>query len=302
MILPSTETQLVPPVVSASQPTPAARVLPVWAWITLGTVTLLLYLPVLTNLVKQWLHDDDFSHGFFVPFFAAYVVWRKRAELRALPVKPRWSALALVVAGLILLILGTLGSELFISRTSLLIVIAGIIGLFAGWRHLRLLAFPLAFLLLMIPLPLLVFNQITFPLQLLASKIATALIPLFGIPVMRSGNVINLPRMNLGVAEACSGIRSLLTLTTVAVMYSYLVETKLLRRVVVILFAVPVALAVNAFRIVVTAILVQYWDPSAAEGFFHEFSGWLIFMVSIAILLGFHRLISIRRNRRSAFA
>jgi exosortase len=169
-----------------------------------------------------------------------------------------------------------------------------------GLQMLQAVLFPLCFLLLMIPIPTIVFNQITFPLQILASKLSAWLLPLLGVPVFREGNVINLPAMPLEVAEACSGIRSLLSLVTLAIMYGYLLEKEKAIRVLLALAAVPIAIAANATRIVGTGILVQYWDPEKAEGFFHVFSGWLIFVVSLLMLFVLHRLLTFWRTRKVA--
>jgi exosortase len=195
--------------------------------------------------------------------------------------------------GLVVLVLGVYGSELFLSRISLLILLAGLVLGFGGPRFLKELRFPLLVLLLAIPLPAIIFNQITFPLQILASKLASALLPLFGVPVLREGNVIHLPVMNLEVAEACSGIRSLMSLFTLAVFYGYFLENSRLRRVLIVLASIPIAIAANAVRILGTGLCVQYWDPDKALGFFHEFSGWVIFLVSITCLYIVHQMMSL---------
>ena len=153
--------------------------------------------------------------------------------------------------------------------------------------------FPWAFLFLMIPIPTIVFNQITFPLQLLASKVASTVLPWMGVPVLREGNVINLPAMALEVAEACSGIRSLMSLMTLAIIYGYLMERRISIRALLALASIPIAVAANSFRIVGTGLLVQYWDPAKAQGFFHEFSGWLIFVISLFMLYALHRVVRI---------
>jgi exosortase len=186
---------------------------------------------------------------------------------------------------------GNLGAELFLSRASLLLLIAGLVVFFLGWQYFRAVLFPWAFLILMIPIPSIVFNQITFPLQLLASKLASAVLPIAGVPVLREGNVIGLPLMQLEVAEACSGIRSLLSLATLTIIYGYLMESQVWIRVLLALAAVPIAVAANSLRIVGTGLLVQYWDPERAEGFFHLFSGWLIFVMSLAMLFVLHKLL-----------
>jgi exosortase len=224
-----------------------------------------------------------------VPFFAAYLVWERRATLRATKIAPAWSGIAVMALGLAILLLGVYGSELFLSRFSLIILLTGLVLAFGGWNLLNQLRFPLAILLLAIPLPSIVFNQITFPLQILASKLASNLLPLFGVVVLREGNVIELPLMKLEVAEACSGIRSLMSLFTLAVFYGYFMEKSNWRRVALVLASIPIAIAANAVRILGTGLCVQYWDPDKAMGFFHEFSGWVIFLVSFASLFLVHR-------------
>lgn len=247
------------------------------------------YYQMLGKLVTDWWQIPDFSHGFLVPVFAAYLVWEKRNVLLATKTVPAWSGIAVMALGLAVLLLGVYGSELFLSRISLVIVLAGLVLCFGGRQLLKELRFALLVLLLAIPIPAIVFNQITFPLQLLASTLASDLLPLFGVPVLREGNVIILPVMKLEVAEACSGIRSLMSLFTLAVFYGYFLEKSVLRRVALVLASIPIAIAANALRILGTGLCVQYWDPDKALGFFHEFSGWVIFLVSLACLYLVHR-------------
>jgi exosortase len=250
-----------------------------------------LYYQTLIRLVGQWWTDPNFSHGFFVPLFSGFVVWQKRSRLARLSPQPSWWGLLFIGLGLCVLIVGQLGAELFLSRLSLLIVLAGLIVLFLGWTFFRVLLFPWAFLLLMIPIPALIFNQIAFPLQLLASKVASTTLPWMGVPVLREGNVIILPAMALEVADACSGIRSLMSLTTLAVIYGYLMERKVGPRVLLALASIPIAVIANSLRVVGTGLLVQYWDPDKAQGFFHEFQGWLMFVASLAMLYLLHRIV-----------
>jgi exosortase len=270
--------------------------MPRWQVVALLLLIVWLYASILARLFLQWVgpaRDPNFEHGIFVPLFALFVLWQDRGKLRAIAPAPSWTGLALLVLGLLMLVLGVLGAELFFSRVSLLILLAGLIVLFEGWTFFRAVLFPWAFLILMIPIPTLILQQITFPLQLLASKLATGLLELAGVPVLRQGNVIVLASMPLDVAEACSGIRSLLTLVTLAIIYGYLMETRVWVRVVLALSAVPIAVAANSFRVFGTGLLVQYWDPDKAEGFFHTFEGWLIFVVALIMLLAVHRAISI---------
>lgn len=257
-----------------------------------------LYAQVLSKLVFDWWWMPDFSHGFLVPPFAAYLVWEKREKLRQLPYAPAWKGVGVVALGIAILFVGVYGSELFLSRFSLLVILAGLVLSFAGWPLLKELRFALLVLLLAIPLPAILFNQITFPLQILASKLASSLLPLFGVPVLREGNVIQLPLMNLEVAEACSGIRSLMSLFTLAVFYGYFMERSTLRRIFLVLASIPIAIAANAVRILGTGLCVQYWDPDKAVGFFHEFSGWVVFLVSLACLYLVHLAMRLIPERR----
>jgi exosortase len=251
-----------------------------------------LYAPILGHLVMQWWGDPNFSHGFFVPLFSAFIVWQDRARLAAIPKAPSAWGIPVIVLALLTLILGVFGAELFLSRASIILLIAGLVLFFAGREVLVAVLFPILLLILMIPIPAIVFSQVTFPLQILASKLAAWSLPIFGVPVLREGNVINLPAMPLEVAEACSGIRSLLSLTTLAIMYGYLMEKNVAIRFALALASIPVAVAANGLRIVGTGLLVQYWDPEKAEGFFHAFSGWLIFVVSLLMLFALHRALN----------
>jgi exosortase len=187
-----------------------------------------------------------------------------------------------------ILIVGVLGAELFLSRSSLVFLLAGLVVYFLGWSYFRATIFPWAFLFLMIPIPTIIFNQIAFPLQLLASRLASALLELTGVPVLREGNVIQLPAMPLEVAEACSGIRSLMSLLALAVIYGYFLEPKIYRRVLLVLATVPIAVVANSLRVVGTGLMVHWWNPEKASGFFHTFSGWMIFVLSLLLLFSIH--------------
>ena len=264
-----------------------------WQTSVFAALLFWIYGPTLAHLVAQWWKDPNFSHGFFVPMFSAFVIWQERSRLTAVSVHPSWWGLLFLALGLCVLIVGQMGAELFLSRLSLLMVLAGLMVLFLGWSFFRAVLFPWAFLLLMIPIPAILFNQITFPLQLLASKVASSTLPWMGVPVLREGNVIILPAMALEVAEACSGIRSLMSLMTLAIIYGYLMERRVSVRVLLALASIPIAVAANSFRIVGTGLLVQYWDPEKAQGFFHEFSGWLIFVISLIMLYLLHQIIRV---------
>jgi exosortase len=264
-----------------------------WEGLILLALVGWLYVPVVVRLVVQWWEDPNFSHGFFVPAFTVYLLWQGRDRLRAIQATSSLWGLPIIIFAMCTLVLGVFGAELFVSRMSLLILLAGMTVFFMGWKTLRAIQFPLLFLILMVPIPAIVFGQITFPLQILASKLSAWVLPLLGVPVFREGNVINLPAMPLEVAEACSGIRSLLSLTTLAIMYGYLLEKKIAIRVILAVASAPLAVAANGLRIVGTGLLVQYWDPDKAEGFFHAFSGWLIFVASLLMLFGLHKCLGV---------
>ena len=272
-------------------PSPIAGAVPLWQVAILGVLSVWLYWPTLIHLVAQWWNDPNFSHGFFVPLFSAFVIWQERHRLARITPQPSWSGVIVLLAGLGLLIVGRLGAELFLDRSSLLLILAGVVILFLGWNLFRAVLFPWAFLLLMIPIPTIIFNQITFPLQVLASQVAANVLPVLGVPVLREGNVINLPAMPLEVAEACSGIRSLMSLLTLAIIYGYLMEKRLWVRWTLAIASIPITVIANDVRIVGTGLLVQYWDPQAAEGYFHASWGWIIFVVSLIMLYGLHALI-----------
>ncbi|HEV2424326.1 MAG TPA: exosortase A [Terriglobia bacterium] len=264
-----------------------------WGW---GIAALLiaiafLYKNIFFAMVKDWWADPDLSHGFVVPVIAAYVVWQRRRILSSLPLKPSWWGLVGMAGAMGILLLGIFGAELFLSRSSFIFLLAGLVILLLGWTQFRALIFPWAFLFLMVPIPTILMNQITLPMQFLASDLAAALLRLVGVPVLLEGNIIQLPTMSLEVVEACSGIRSLVSLITLAIVYSYLLEQSKVIRVLLVASALPIAIAANGLRIMGTGLAGIYWSPDKAEGFFHEFSGWVIFVLSLLMLLAVHNLI-----------
>jgi len=260
-----------------------------WAWF--GALLLASYTPVLWRLVRQWDSDPDMGHGFFVPLVAGFIGWQKRAELLALKPSPNWWGLAVVLYGGLQLWIATLGAELFLARTAFVISVIGIVLLLGGTAWVRALAFPLFLLFFMIPIPTVVYNSITFPLQLLASWVSTEALNLMQIPVLREGNVLELAEQKLSVVEACSGIRSLLSLTFLSLVYGYFFESKVWMRVALFVSTIPIAIVANASRVTLTGVLTEY-KPELAEGFFHTASGWVIFMVALAILIGLHQILN----------
>jgi len=249
------------------------------------------YWQVFVKLVEAWIGDGNYSPGFLIPPLALYFAWERREKLRNAEIRGSWLGLVVFAGGVCVLLAGLLGAELFLSRVSLIGTLSGAVLFLFGWRHLRILAFPIAFLLLMIPLPAIIFNQIAFPLQLVASRFGAATISAVNIPVLREGNVLVLASTTLEVAEACSGIRSLVSLITLGIVYGYFTDSRLWVRTLIVLSAIPVAIVANGARVAGTGIAATWISPSAAEGFFHEFSGWVVFVVAFALMLGIQQLI-----------
>lgn len=262
----------------------------VWPLI-LCVLVLLLYAAIIKSLVLQWWSDPDYGHGFFVPLFAAYVCWHQRKRWEEAAVKPSDFGLLVMLGSVALLLLGSLGAESFISRFSLLILLMGIILFLAGWGALRVVLFPLAYLAFMIPIPVILYNQLTFPLQLLASRLATFGLEAVRVPVLREGNVLILSNYSLEVVEACSGIRSLMTLISLAVAYGYLVEPRRWIRFSLAALMVPVAIVSNAIRVMGAGVMAHRFGSLAAEGFLHGFSGWVLFDSALILMLVCHWLL-----------
>lgn len=254
-----------------------------------------LYASILIGLVLQWVGphaDENFQHGIFVPIFALYVLWQDRKRLTAIAPSPSWTGLLFVVLSMALLVVGDLGADIFLPRVSFLILLAGLIILFQGWKFFRAVLFAWALLILMIPIPALIINRLTFPLQLLVARLSADMLGLIWV-VHREGNYIWLSSGKLDVAEACSGIRSLLTLVTLAIVYGYLMETRKWVRVLLVCMAVPIAVAANCFRVFSVGLLAQFGHKDLTEGVSHKVEGLLIFIVALIILFAVHRLISL---------
>lgn len=289
---------------------------PKYLWRTLAFCSALTftYAIVLRKLGYDWWTDENYSHGLLIPFIIGYILWSQRARLAAASVRPSvlWGGAAVVMA-LFALWAGTAGAELFMQRISLVLIIVGTVIYFWGFQLLRLLLVPLALLLLAIPIPTILFNKIAFPLQLFASRFAVWSMSLLDIPVLRQGNVIELLPLGsreikkLEVVEACSGIRSLMTLVTLAVVFAYFTKAgedddprdgpnpggmtwlksySFWRSAVIVVSAVPIAIFTNALRVSGTGVLAHYYGPEVADGFFHSFSGWVIYIVAFLMLFG----------------
>jgi exosortase len=262
---------------------------PTLAWF--GALLALCYAPVLFLLVRQWNSDADMGHGFFVPVVAAYIAWQKKDELAGIPAQPnRWGIL-IVIYGALQVLIATMGAELFLARTAFVISVAGLVLALGGTRYLKIFAFPLFLLVFMVPIPGVIYNKITFPLQIIASEAAERALSILNIPVLREGNVLELPSQTLNVVEACSGIRSLLSLTFVSLVFGYFFEKKAWIRAVLFFSTIPIAILANAGRVTLTGILAET-KPELAEGFFHAVSGLIIFLIAMLIMAAWHQLLS----------
>ena len=226
----------------------------------------------------------DFSHGFLIPIVSFYFVYERRKQLFALSSSTAWRGFGLIIFGILLFLLGNLATEYFTMRFSMLVVLGGIILFLLGKEFYKSLLFPLVFLIFMIPIPSVLMDRITFPMQLFASKVAARSLYLFGIPVLREGNIIQMANTSLEVAEACSGIRSLISLLALSVVFAFLSQKTTLKRVLLILSTFPIAIIANAARVTGTGILAHHYGDKVAQGFFHGFSGWILFVVAFICL------------------
>lgn len=255
--------------------------LPLIAW---------LYAPVLARLFAVWMYDPFFSHGIFVPAFAALFLWRDRKKLKAIESAPSWAGLPLVGLALLLRYSTVPKAGLFFWGVSLLLLLAGSVILLYGWEFFRAVLFPWAFLILMIPVPSVILHKVTFSLEVPTLKLSAFLLQLAGVPLVREGDVFKFQTSTLSVFEAVSGIRSLLTPLTVAIIHGYLADNRKWVRAVLACSSVPIAIVAASFRIIGTCLLAQFWGQDEAE-LFYRHSGWLVFAVSLLMLFIFHRLI-----------
>jgi exosortase len=263
----------------------------VYAILLLSSLILILYGRVLEALAQQWLTDPNYGHGFLVPVFAGYILWRERNRRRDVPIHPSNWGPAIMLFAIGLLVLGTLGSEHFTTRISLLILIAGIIIFLIGWQTLRSVAFPLAYLTFMIPLPAIIYYQLTFPLQLLASRLGANGLVALGVPTVREGNLLYLPNCTLEVVDACSGVRSLLSLLAAVVGYVYLTEPKFWKRCVLVAATIPIVILSNGLRLVATGLLSFFYGPGMDAGLAHTLLGLAFFGLAFLSILLVHNLL-----------
>jgi exosortase len=257
----------------------------------LSGLLVIMYVPVLDSMSRQWWDDPNYGHGLLVPVFVAYILWRERTPWRTVSVRASDYGLPIMLSALGLLILGMLGAELFTARVSLLILISGIIVFLAGWQVLRSIAFPIGYLFFMIPLPTLVYYQLTFPLQLWASRLGAHGLVMLGVHTVREGNLLILPNATLEVVEACSGVRSLLSLLAAVVAYGYLAEQRTWKRCLLVVLAVPIVILSNGLRLVAMGVLSFVFGPEVNSGPVHAVLGLVFFVLAFLSILWSHSLL-----------
>lgn len=243
------------------------------------------YTPILIGLGQDWIHDSNYSHGFLVPLVSGFFVWQRRKALAALPASPSNVGLLGVLAAAALLVVGTAGAEVFTQRVSLLVFLGSSVVFLGGWAWFRKLAFPLAFLLLAIPMPYVLYYSLTGPMQGLAARAAITGLRVIGVPALSQGNIIHLPGVSLEVAEACSGIRSLYAFLALGAVLAQSMAIPTWARFLVFLLTIPVSIAGNAFRVWGTGVGAYILGVKAAEGTIHELFGVIVFVGALALFL-----------------
>lgn len=248
------------------------------------TVFVLVYQKAILKLISDWSTDPNFSHGFLIPFVALYMIWYKKNELAEIGSSPSLIGIAIIVCGMMIHIAGNLGSELFLMRFSMIITISGIIIYFYGIEIFKRILIPVAYLIMMIPIPTILWNQVAFPLQLFSAQLSAKAINLFNIPVFREGNILHLSNTTLEVVDACSGIRSLTSLLALTGAFSFLAPLTTFKKWVLFLSAVPIAVAVNVIRLTITGAMAAWIGPETAQGFLHDMSGLIIFGAALILV------------------
>ena len=244
------------------------------------------YVRIVPDMIKQWSSDDNYSHGFLVPLIAGYFLWQQWPELKDRLVKPDGLGLVVIILGMLQLTVAWLGTEYFTMRSSLIVLLVGMVLYWFGRDVLKGMALPLGYLLFMVPIPYIIYDAVAFPLKLFITRASVGFLKAIGVAVLREGNIIMLPTTTLEVADACSGTRSLMSLLALAVDYAFFIQTSNLKRWVLIVSAIPIAIVTNGMRVIVTGILAQWWGAKAAEGFFHEFAGLAVFALAMVLTSG----------------
>jgi len=270
----------------ATRPLPYLQSKPFWTAVLLAMLLIVLFAPVVSSLLGQWLEDENYRHGLLVPLISLFIFYQRR-EVLAGALSPRGAAAGwwVCLAAGILLIGGTAAGELMTQRLAIPTMLIGLALVFCGGRFVRAAAFPLLFLYMMVPLPYIIYYKIAFPLQLVSAKLSGALLDLLGVSVIRHGNVLLLPNYSLEVVAACSGLRSLMTMITLALVIGAVAELPTRRRWLLVAVAVPAAVLANMARLMITALGAYLLSPAFADGFLHTFSGLVVFVTGLLVLL-----------------
>ncbi len=244
-----------------------------------------LYWSTIFEMISDWYNDENYSHGFLIPFISGYFFWQRKELVKSVLLSPSTSGLFILISGMVIYFIGYLSGEQFTMRASMLLVLAGAIVFTCGIEFFKAVAFPFCYLLFMIPLPYILYDSVAFPLKLLVSKVSVDFLSWIGVLVIREGNIIYLADTTLEVADACSGIRSIISLLALSTAIAYLTQKGWIKKLVLIGMAVPIAVFVNAVRVVGTGILAEKYGAEVAKGFFHEFAGLLMFGIAISLLI-----------------
>ena len=260
------------------------------------TAFVAIYYPFIAPMVEDWATNDNYSHGYFIPFISLYLVYTMHNELRALKAPASNWGLPIMLLGLTQLIIGKVGSEFFVQRTSMIVVLFGASLFLLGRQHTKKTWFPITYLIFMVPLPAIIWNRIAFPMQLFASAITERMVQLMGIPIFREGNVLHLAETTLEVVDACSGLRSLFTMFALSAVLAFITKCSNIKKMALFLSAAPIAIFINVIRLCLTAVLASRYGELVAHGFLHDFSGWLIFILGLAMLLGVKNLLTKQKS------
>ncbi len=252
--------------------------------VSLVLIFFFLYHKAIAKLVSDWYVDPNFSHGFLIPFVALYMVWYKKNEISQIECSPSNAGLIIVIFGMMLHVVGNIGSELFTMRFSMIVTLAGIIVYFYGWSMFRAVLVPVAYLIMMIPIPAIIWNKIAFPLQLFAAGLSSRAIALLGIPVFREGNILHLANTSLEVIDACSGLRSLTSLLALTGAFAFLAPLSTFKKWILFFSAIPIAVTVNVIRLTITGAMAAWISPDTAHGFLHDMSGLIIFGAALLLV------------------
>lgn len=250
-----------------------------------------LYYDTIIGMIEDWNTNDNYSHGFLVPFITVYLIWNIRDKLSVTPILPSYNGLYLLIGSLVFFIITNIGAELFTMRFSIILVLLSGVYFLLGHDMLRMVYIPILYLIFMIPFPAIIWNKIAFPLKIFATAIAVNVIKIIQIPVYSEGNIIHLANTTLEVVDACSGLRSLVSLLALSAAFALISDLTKVRRIVLFLSAVPIAIVLNIFRLTITAILARHYGPQVAQGFLHDVSGIFIFVIALLVLSSINRFL-----------